>query len=73
MKVGKSHVNIFELIRTLKEEDNRLKAERLQLDMGHPARPMRKKFRVANERLMGLVDDLEVSRIDLVTYVRRVA
>ena len=55
-RIGKSHVNIFELIRHLKDEEHRLKLERLQLDMGHPVRPMRKKYREANERLMNLVD-----------------
>ena len=34
---------------------------------------MRKKYRDANERLMNLVEDLEVGHVDLKNYVRRVA
>ena len=72
-RVKASHVNIFDMVRHLREDDNHFNNGRLLLDAGNPPPRMRKTWRDLNERISKLKDELETEVITLKDYVRRMA
>ncbi|XP_028966404.1 uncharacterized protein LOC108863729 [Galendromus occidentalis] len=72
-RVGKRHVNLFEIVSHLQKEEHGNKAQRLLLDMGRAPKPVRKKYRVLNERLIRLTDQYEAQELSLIQYASRVA
>lgn len=70
--VKKSHVNLFELITHLKNQEAVLKADILVLRMGQKPPPISKKYMTLNTRLINFVEELEANRISLIEYVRGV-
>ena len=68
-RVKTAHVNIYELISKMKDEQEDARLLQIQLEAGNPPPPMVKKYRVMNEKLGRLMARLESNEISLPLHI----
>ena len=62
-------MNIYEMIRHLKNDERDFYNQRALRSAGNPPKPMRKRYRELNQRLIRLKTEFEANRIGLSDYV----
>ncbi|XP_018495401.1 uncharacterized protein LOC108864373 [Galendromus occidentalis] len=71
--VKKRHLNIFEMISHLQKQEEKFRLDMMRLRMGQPPRPITKKHRILNARLINFVQEFETGEKSLLEYVHGVA
>ena len=71
-RVKNSHVNVYEMIRHLKNDERDFRYQRALRSAGNPPQPMNKRYRKLNERFIRLAADYDAHRIQLSDYVTQV-
>lgn len=72
-RVGRTHVNIFDMVHELKHLETKYKNEMLMLRMGQRPPRQKRAYEALNQRLMGFVHDFETDRLPLINYIHNVA
>ena len=67
-----AHVNIHEMIRHLKNDERDFYYQRALRSAGNPPKPIRKRYRELNQRLIRITTEFEANRIGLSDYVMQV-
>ena len=71
-RVKNSHVNVYEMIRHLKNDERDFRYQSALRSAGNPPKLMKKRCRELNERLMRLSANYDARRIRLADYVTQV-